>query len=320
MDQQKKKFNLPNFSTKSVADFFQSAGKLFSKFFGNLACLAKRLFKGNRLPATLGMVVGILAVVLSVVLFVSALTPRTIGYPDTGTRTSYSYYGGDAYSGIQQAGADTARNVKLQSEIIASSSRIMLSELSSVKLGPAMILFCLGLGMICYFAHKLMELDARTAFETQLLNAIRGQEDPVITEEPEIAEAPAAEEAPVSVEEPEAVETPVVVEAPAAEKKPAFNFSMFFRKKSPAKEDAPIEEEAPAAEEAPAVEPVVVEEPVAADEPVFNFTTIVRKKAPAAEAAPIEEETPATEPVVVEEPVAADEPAASEDETEAPIL
>lgn len=143
------------------------------------------------IPSLAGIAAGILAVILSIVLFAStgaislnfSDTPSSsVGGMDTGTRTAYSYYGGDAYTGIQQAAADTARNVKLQSEILISGFRglpsiisgSMPSSMRTSMTGYAMILLCMGLGMICYFANKLFEVRAKDSFEDRLLETIKG--------------------------------------------------------------------------------------------------------------------------------------------------
>ena len=60
---------------------------------------------------------------------------------DVGYYESSSSYGGDAYTGIQNAAAQTANNVKALSEI--------------AKMGFAFFLIALGLIAIFYFAMKL---------------------------------------------------------------------------------------------------------------------------------------------------------------------
>lgn len=94
--------------------------------------------KRSSVSAILGLVVGALAVILAVVLFVAV---------HTGTYTDYRSYGGDAYTGIQHAAADTARNV----------SRLAVLE----RDGFCAILLVMGLGMVCYFIGKLEEIKAQ---------------------------------------------------------------------------------------------------------------------------------------------------------------
>lgn len=155
----------------------------------------------SKIPAILGIAAGVLAVSLAVVLMTSG-APANVTLPsDTGTRTSYSYYGGDAYTGMQQASADTARNVKLQSEIILAGFRSLTDMMGNSGFGSGAILLCLGLGMIAFFAQKLSENCARSAFENKLLSAIAGLQ-PAAAEEAvayqpfdrPVAEEPAAEE------------------------------------------------------------------------------------------------------------------------------
>lgn len=168
------------------------------------------MFKRN-LPALAGILAGVLAVVLAIVLFTTPgnvvlnynSRPSAMDTMDTGTRTSYSYYGGDAYTGMQQASADTARNVKIQSEIIQSGFRSlprivygsMPTGFNTDMTGYAAILLCLGLGMICHFGAKLSDNKAKASFEKQVIDAIAALTP---------AEEPTAEKA----------DEPVVVSAP----------------------------------------------------------------------------------------------------------
>ena len=142
----------------------------------------------RNIPALNGMLAGVLAVVLAVLLFTTPGNvvlnyneqPSGISSMDTGTRTSYNYYGGDAYTGIQQASADAARNVKTQSEIILSGFRSlprivygsMPTGFNTDMTGYAAILLCMGLGMICHFGTKLSDNKAKANFEKKVIDAI----------------------------------------------------------------------------------------------------------------------------------------------------
>lgn len=144
--------------------------------------------KKRYLPALVGILAGILMIVAAVMLFDYSNTvslnyndrPSAMDSMDTGTRTSYSYYGGDAYTGMQQASADAARNVKVQSEIILSGFRSlprivygsMPTGFSTDMTGYAMIMLCMGLGMICYFGNKLCESCVKAKFEDQVMQAL----------------------------------------------------------------------------------------------------------------------------------------------------
>lgn len=129
--------------------------------------------KRTKFPSIAGLVAGFVAVIWAIVMFSSGAddSKTNISSMDTGTRTSYSYYGGDAYTGIQQAAADTARNVKAQSDIIIAG----FNSIKTANNAPAFaaILLFVGLGMICHFAHKLSEIDAKTIFEYQVLTALQ---------------------------------------------------------------------------------------------------------------------------------------------------
>ena len=152
----------------------------------------KRIF-----PALLGILAGVLCIALAVVLYSATgdvafnynSQPAGMSSSDTGTRTGYKSYGGDAYTGIQQAAADTARNVKTQSEIIISGFRSlpgiiygsMPTGFSTSMTGYAAILLALGLAMICYFANKIAENCARAKYEDKVLaalNALKVEDKP----------------------------------------------------------------------------------------------------------------------------------------------
>lgn len=90
-------------------------------------------------------VIGILAGVLSVI-FSFVTFGMSVGYSE-----SSKMYGGDAYTGIQQASAQSANNIKQLAEI--------------AKLGMGAILLIGGLALILYFAMKYCEdLNTTTPF------------------------------------------------------------------------------------------------------------------------------------------------------------
>lgn len=57
-----------------------------------------------------------IAVLLILVGLLSVILGFSCRSQSKGNHTSYSWYGGDAYTGIQQAGADTANNVRYMNE------------------------------------------------------------------------------------------------------------------------------------------------------------------------------------------------------------
>ena len=62
----------------------------------------------------------------------------------TGSGASYETYGGDAYTGIQNASAQVSHNVCDLSEIVRDSFSLLL--------------FVIGLALICYFVTNLIKL------------------------------------------------------------------------------------------------------------------------------------------------------------------
>lgn len=87
--------------------------------------------KGGILFNVIGLLSGILSAILGFVVF---------GL-DTGSWENPSSYGGDAYTGIQNAAAQTANNVQDLTEII--------------KFGVASLLIIVGIAIFCYFGAKL---------------------------------------------------------------------------------------------------------------------------------------------------------------------
>lgn len=87
--------------------------------------------KLNAIAAWGGIISGILSFIFGIVMFVQK----------TGYMEYDKQYGGDAYTGIQNAAAQTASNVKNLAE--------------ATKNGFAFLLIAIGLIAICYFAMKL---------------------------------------------------------------------------------------------------------------------------------------------------------------------
>lgn len=177
--------------------------------------------KRSKVVPVLGILSGVIAIVLAVIIYtgpsVSATEHAGHEIPsgtfelmtdmDTGTRTSYSYYGGDAYTGIQQAAADTARNVVSLARInnkgfsiisrglsqissdIRNSALAVIDEMHYIPVPDYRLPFCavllvLGLGMIVSSLHALSEGSARTRYEADVLEALRNLSGnpPVCTE------------------------------------------------------------------------------------------------------------------------------------------
>ena len=84
-------------------------------------------------PCILGMISGLLSIVMGIVCFCM----------NTGSGYSFETYGGDAYTGIQHAAAQTARNTAYMADI--------------VKVGLSGLLVAVGLALLAFFIAKLME-------------------------------------------------------------------------------------------------------------------------------------------------------------------
>lgn len=87
--------------------------------------------KNSKVFPVIGMLSGVLSFIFGLVVMVK----------DTGIQSYSEIYGGDAYTGIQNAAADTANNVKNLAEIC--------------KFGFGAFLIVLGMAIICYFAMKM---------------------------------------------------------------------------------------------------------------------------------------------------------------------
>ncbi len=93
--------------------------------------LSDKISRGSIFFPIGGIISGILSIIFGIIMF-----GKNIGYYEPS-----SSYGGDAYTGIQNAAAQTANNVKALSEI--------------AKTGFAFSLIAIGLIAIFYFASKL---------------------------------------------------------------------------------------------------------------------------------------------------------------------
>ncbi len=89
-------------------------------------------FKKSDFASMGGIVVGAISVIQSFI----------IGSHATGSHVTNSTYGGDAYTGIQNAAAAGARNAEITNDILVQ--------------GFSAILLVLGLALICYFVMKLL--------------------------------------------------------------------------------------------------------------------------------------------------------------------
>ena len=118
----------------------------------------------NRYYPIGGILCGILSIIFAIVIL-SGNNTNLVGM-STGTRTSYDWYGGDAYTGIQQAAADTARNVSDLAKIV----QVGFQEQNGTGIGY--LLLILGIWIFMHSLHVLNEIKARDQFEGKVLTAL----------------------------------------------------------------------------------------------------------------------------------------------------
>ena len=97
----------------------------------------------------IGLAAGIIMIVFSIFIFEFDVSDCVGNY------SSHYSYGGDAYTGIQNAAADTANNVRTAGEGLAKL----------IKLSFGFLVMSLGLFDICYFLLKNQETN--TIIETK---------------------------------------------------------------------------------------------------------------------------------------------------------
>jgi len=112
--------------------------------------------KNNKTLSKLFFAVAFLAVALSALLFFMS---TEVSIPSYSVHTSYEYYGGDAYTGIQQAAADTSRNV---ANLISTCRSGLESVVKAIYISVAFVLVALaGLFVTLGVKHKLVANEAK---------------------------------------------------------------------------------------------------------------------------------------------------------------
>ena len=119
----------------------------------------------NKTFPCIGILCGILSVIFAIILLAGG--GPGLKDMDTGTFTSYSYYGGDAYTGIQQAAADTSRNVRDLSALVKAGFQGISGS------GTGFILLVLGIWLIAHSLHVINEMQVRDQFEAKVLASIQ---------------------------------------------------------------------------------------------------------------------------------------------------
>lgn len=119
----------------------------------------------NRNYPRMGICCGVLSVIFAIILFAgSGINVKDM---DTGTYSSYNYYGGDAYTGIQHAAADTSRNVQSLASIVKTGFQNISQS------GMGYLLLIIGIWLIAYSLHTLNEMKVRDQYEAQVLSLLK---------------------------------------------------------------------------------------------------------------------------------------------------
>ena len=116
----------------------------------------------RKIVSIVGIICGAIILIMGLVSMAGAPYDETATVAAKSTTyTSYEFYGGDAYSGIQQAGADASNNAAAAADNIAlvNNYLIELSNLMSKLVGYLLIAF--GLMTICGSAYGLASVKAR---------------------------------------------------------------------------------------------------------------------------------------------------------------
>ena len=87
---------------------------------------------------------------------------------DSTIHTSYSWYGGDAYSGIQQAGADASNNAAIAADNVALANSYLGSLMYMVSKATGMLLIAFGLMTICGSLYGLVSVKKKEDAEADM--------------------------------------------------------------------------------------------------------------------------------------------------------
>ncbi len=109
-----------------------------------------KVFKYNLIKNAGGVLIGVFSVIESIVVGNKSLSDLVTSF------TSKNIYGGDAYTGIQNAAADAANNA-------ASSANKIVYAAECMRSGFAAILLVAGLVLICFCLFNILESRAAAA-------------------------------------------------------------------------------------------------------------------------------------------------------------
>ena len=124
--------------------------------------------KSKRVTGFFLLVAAIVSVIFGIVCFNS--------YPslDTTKYVKYEYYGGDAYTGIQNAAADTANNVQANVETVKDNYYLIARGFGFALIIAGIVL--LGCGVGKFFAASACDDAERQAYRRELEQRRREQE------------------------------------------------------------------------------------------------------------------------------------------------
>lgn len=124
--------------------------------------------KSKRVTGFFLLVAAIVSVIFGIVCFNSYPSSVTIKYVE------YEYYGGDAYTGIQNAAADTANNVKANDATVRSTYYMIAKGFGFALILSGIVLFGCGVGK--FFAASACDEAERQAYRRELEQRRREQE------------------------------------------------------------------------------------------------------------------------------------------------
>lgn len=110
----------------------------------------------QKIIAVTGIVCGCIILVFGIMTFSGVLYTSygTAGSTEV-TETYYEWYGGDAYTGIQQAAADASTNAGIAASNTVITNIILNRMMTSISRIMGLVLISMGLMTICGFLYKL---------------------------------------------------------------------------------------------------------------------------------------------------------------------
>lgn len=128
----------------------------------------KKTINKSFIVAIMGIACGVVILALGFITYESNLrTYKARTGPESTSYTSYEYYGGDAYTGIQQAAADASNNAGVVAENIVTTNTYLMAILNSIYRPVGLVLIALGLITICNYLYKLTEIRERRKKEKE---------------------------------------------------------------------------------------------------------------------------------------------------------